>query len=274
MAALKSILRIRLPHILAKSLATLTCNQPLSERAAHRNIIRADLDRPHARGWPYPPPAEQISVIMAADRPVYSELNLMLDLDATFITDVPNCRCPPNLSARRPAATFFEAKRTQRRNVPILMRRPPACDITSNMNVRQTVTLREDQLPALCGSRWGNVQERWRRVPELCERCGDIPAEQGYEHLALPGFSAPSSCDATIFTRFNGSSAPGVFIRCSYCSNSCSSSSLQVQSRSRKNWEASSFCVAANHPRPRTGLISIELGHGPSSLSTGLAANR
>lgn len=44
--------------------------------------------------------------------------NLMPDLDAAFFCSVPSCRCPPNLSAWRPAATFFELEEANSKNVP------------------------------------------------------------------------------------------------------------------------------------------------------------
>lgn len=44
--------------------------------------------------------------------------SLLSDLDAAFSCSVPTCRCPPNLSAWRPAATFFELEEANSKNVP------------------------------------------------------------------------------------------------------------------------------------------------------------
>lgn len=61
---------------------------------------------PHCRTWRHTGPWPQRG------------FSLLSDLDAAFFCSVPSCRCPPNLSAWRPAATFFELEEANSKNVP------------------------------------------------------------------------------------------------------------------------------------------------------------
>ncbi len=59
----------------------------------------------HSRAWRHTGPWPQ------------QGFNLIPDLDASLSCTVPSCRCPPNLSAWRPAATFFELEEANSKNV-------------------------------------------------------------------------------------------------------------------------------------------------------------
>ena len=203
----------------------------------HRNIIRADLDRPmpELAVSPLCLPAEQsASPSHVAPYRVWRQtgpwpqrgFSLMLDLDAAFICRVPNCRCPPNLSAWRPAATFFELEEANSKNVPNTV--GTACLRTCVQHECATDGANPCAKTGAClvRSRWGNVQRRWRQRALNCANSVVTSCRTRCEHLALLGFQSTSSCDATIHTRFNGSSALRSSSRCSYCSNSCSSSSF------------------------------------------------
>ena len=101
--------------------------------------------------------------------------SLMLDLDAAFICRVPNCRCPPNLSAWRPAATFFELEDANSKNVPNTV--GTACLRTCVQHECATDGANPCAKTGAClvRSRWGQCAKTLATAYlELCEQCGDI----------------------------------------------------------------------------------------------------
>lgn len=103
-------------------------------------------------------------------------LNLVPDLDASASCTVPSCRCPPNLSAWRPAATFFELEEANSKNVPNAV--GTACLRTC---VQHECAIDGANPCAKTGSSF--VRSRWvpcvnsvrRGLRPMWQQCADIP---------------------------------------------------------------------------------------------------
>lgn len=132
----------------------------LARRMGCESMPRAD---PHCRTWRQSGPWPQRG------------FNLMPDMDAAFFCSVPSCRCPPNLSAWRPAATFFELEEANSKNVPNAV--GTAC---LRMCVQHECATDGANPCAKTGACF--VRNRWWQCAktlvtacrELCEQCGDF----------------------------------------------------------------------------------------------------
>ena len=74
----------------------------------------------------------------------------MPDLDAAIFCSVPSCRCPPNLSAWRPTATFFELEEASSKHVPNAVRTASLRPCVQCECVKDDVNPRVKQVGALC----------------------------------------------------------------------------------------------------------------------------
>ena len=102
--------------------------------------------------------------------------SLLPDLDAAFLCSVPSCRCPPNLSAWRPAATFFELEEANSKNVPNAV--GTACLRTCVQHECATDGANPCAKTGACfvRNRWGPCVNSVRRgLRPMWQQCADTP---------------------------------------------------------------------------------------------------
>jgi hypothetical protein len=101
--------------------------------------------------------------------------NLIPDLDASLSCTVPSCRCPPNLSAWRPAATFFELEEANSKNVSNAVGTASLRPCVQHECATDGANPCAKTGACFVRSRWGQCAKTLATAcRELCEQCGDI----------------------------------------------------------------------------------------------------